>query len=64
METHGMEDIQQRKWTRTPPPCPGLSQLQGWLQETRPGQGHQAIFSNNHQKQSTQDPKYSFGGER
>lgn len=43
------------------PSCPGLSQQQGWLQETRPGQGHQAIFSNHHHQQSTQDPKYSLG---
>lgn len=41
METHNMEDIQQRKWDTHTPPCPGLPQQQGRPQETRPGQGHQ-----------------------
>lgn len=41
------------------PTLPGAHQQQERLREARPAQGHQAVFSNNPRKQSTQDPKYS-----
>lgn len=59
MDTRGTEDIRQRKWTHAGPTLPGAHQQQERLREARPAQGHQAAFSNNPRRQSTQDPKYS-----